>query len=141
MACKKIINNIIFIVIIVLFSAGRFAEADSESARTHFPYAVITPDTIDIGHVVTGAVISGSIRITNEGAYDLVIAKARSSCGLMIQTWPAAPVKPGDSVVINFRFDHSRPGPVNRLITIHTNAWQKNLVVPVRGEVVPAGGG
>jgi len=112
------------------------SELPDESIRARFPYAVLHSDSIDFGTVERGAVISGRLQVTNEGAYDLLIVKVRSSCGLLIQTWPSAPVRPGEKAVINFRYDSSIPGPFERLITIHTNAWQKNLVVSVKGEVV-----
>lgn len=110
---------------------------DDEIARQTYPYVVVEPVRFDFGQIPTGQPITGKIELSNEGAYDLVIAKARSSCGLMIQTWPSAPVAPGDKVTISFRFDTNRTGPFDRLITIHTNAWQKNLIIEVRGEVMP----
>lgn len=121
----------------VLPAYGFFA--GDEDPRTRYPYVVVEPEGFEFGRVTTGQPIAGKIELSNEGAYDLLIAKARSSCGLMIQTWPSAPVKPGGKVVISFRFDSNRTGPFKRLITIHTNAWQKNLVLEVKGEVMPEG--
>lgn len=130
----------VFTVFAVVFLGGQIqpvqSELPDEVVRAGFPYAVLNSDSIDFGTVERGAVISGRLQITNEGAYDLLIVKVRSSCGLLIQTWPSAPVKPGEMAVINFRYDSNIPGPFERLITLHTNAWQKNLVVKVKGEVV-----
>lgn len=103
----------------------------------HFPYAVLEKSEVDFGKVTGGTSVSGNIRITNEGAVDLLVAKVRGSCGLMIASWPGEPVRQGEQLQINFRYDSGRLGPFERFITIHTNAWQKDLVVRVCGEVVP----
>jgi hypothetical protein len=106
-------------------------------ARVDFPYAVLEKSEIDFGKVTGGSPVSGHIRITNEGAVDLLVAKVRGSCGLMIASWPGEPLGQGEQLQISFRYDGNRLGPFERFITIHTNAWQKDLVVKVSGEVVP----
>jgi hypothetical protein len=125
----------------LLFTIG-FVSARSDGItpdeiKKWYPYAVVDMKEIDFGQVESGKPVTAKVSISNEGSYDLLIAKARSSCGLMIQTWPSAPVKPGDSVLLNFRFDSNRLGPFARLITIHTNAWNKDLTIEVKGEIVP----
>jgi hypothetical protein len=103
----------------------------------HYPYAVLEAAEYNFGRVTAGSVLAGIIVISNEGAADLLVAKVRSSCGLMIPSWPTQPTPRGENIRISFRYDSSRTGPFERLITIHTNAWQKDLVVKVRGEVIP----
>ncbi len=130
--------------IVLLLTAGHFFDAratglTTEEAKKRYPYATVDVHGIDFERLASGQSITGKVHITNEGSYDLLIAKARSSCGLMIQTWPSAPVKPGDTVQLNFRFDSSRIGPFHRVITIHTNGWHKDLTIDVTGEVVSAG--
>jgi hypothetical protein len=112
---------------------------DVDEARERYPYAVLSQNDITFDRMMQGSVLSGSIVIKNEGGSDLVIAQVRSSCGLMIQSWPASPVQPGKEVSIHFRYDSQRIGAFERFVTIHTNAWQKDIVVKIRGEVVPQG--
>lgn len=112
--------------------------ADPPEARSQFPYALLSADSIDMRTLQPGSQAQGSLTITNAGRYDLVISRVRSSCGLLITTWPAQPLKPGEQGTISFRYDTTRPGPFDRNIVIHTNAWQKNIVVPVKGQVMPA---
>ena len=131
-----------FSLIIWLFASlllMAMSEPTIYEIKETFPYASVHPLTFDFGQAEAGNPITGRIEITNEGSYDLLISKVRSSCGLMIQTWPTDPVGPGERVAMTFRYDSNRPGPFKRLITIHTNAWQKNIIVDVRGEVVPVG--
>lgn len=125
----------LFVALLLMAMTG---PADEQIKENH-PFAVVHPLSFDFGQTEVGQPITGRIEITNQGAYDLLITKARSSCGLLIQTWPTDPVSPGEQVVMTFRYVSSSPGPFERLITIHTNAWQKNIIVGVRGEVVPVG--
>lgn len=112
-------------------------DATETNPREHYPYAVSDGTEQDFGKVHAGTRINGTISITNEGSEDLLVARVRSSCGLMIPTWPDMPTPPGETLLITYRYDSDRIGPFERLITIHTNAWQKDLVVRVRGEIIP----
>lgn len=112
--------------------------ADPPEARSQFPYALLSADSIDMGYLHPGGQTQGTLTITNAGRYDLVISRVRSSCGLLITTWPSQPLKPGEQGTISFRYDTARPGTFKRNIVIHTNAWQKNIIVPIKGEVLPA---
>ena len=111
--------------------------ADDSDIRKNYPVAVLSADTIDMGTVQAGERFTGQIAITNEGKHNLLIVRVRSSCGLMIPNWPTDPIKQGEEVTINFRYNTNRPGPFNRNIIIHTNGYRKTLVVPVYGEVLP----
>lgn len=112
--------------------------AEPPEARNNFPYAVLSADSIHLGRLLPGSQGQGSLSITNGGRHDLIISRVRSSCGLLITTWPTEPLKPGERGSITFRYDTARPGPFERNIVVHTNAWQKNLLVPVTGEVISA---
>ncbi len=114
------------------------AAADPPEARSQFPYALLSADSLDMGYLQPGSQAQGTLTITNAGRYDLVISRVRSSCGLLITTWPAQPLKPGEQGTISFRYDTTRPGSFTRNIVIHTNAWQKNIIIPIKGEVLPA---
>ena len=129
---------LIFFMQSCLFFAAMPATAghDQEIKKRH-PYVVLETDTIDIGVVKTGSQVRPSVKLVNAGAHDLLIAKVRSSCGLMIPTWPVDPVSQGGEAVIQLRYDTSRPGPFVRHVMIHTNAWQKTLIITIMGEVSP----
>lgn len=122
----------------ILSTAGTAFTAAPPEVRNSYPYALLSADSLDLGRLQAGGHGQGSVTITNGGRYDLVISRVRSSCGLLITTWPSQPLKTGEQGTITFRYDTARPGPFVRNIVIHTNAWQKNLVIPVKGEVLPA---
>ncbi len=112
-------------------------EPDEEEIKSGYPYASLSEEVIDMGVMAAGSNGDGYINLSNLGKPDLLIARVRSSCGLMIPTWPETAINQGDTVRIRFRYNTSRLGKFERKITIHTNAWQKNLIVTVKGEVIP----
>lgn len=127
-----------FLLISMLAAHALAASDDNESLKTQYPWAVIRSDTIQLGAVTAGTRIRSHLVLRNEGWYDLIIAGVRGSCGLMIPNWPAEPVHTNEEAIINFTFNASRLGPFERKITLHTNAYQKTIVVTVLGEVLPA---
>lgn len=133
--------NAIFIFILMtglpFFSAERPQE-DQSFWRYSQPYIVIDEEVKDMGILEQGERGNGEIRLRNEGVREFLIGSVRSACGLMIPAWPSEPVTPGEEVILRFRYDTSRLGPFERKVIIHTNAFQKTVVVTVKGEVVPA---
>ncbi len=122
---------------VLFFSFVLILMADDSVITENYPYAVLSADTIDMGTVQAGERFTGRITITNEGKPDLLIARVRSSCGLMIPNWPTEPIRQGEDATINFRYNTNRPGPFTRNIIIHTNGYRKTLVVAVYGEIIP----
>ncbi len=127
-----------YLVLLLFLFTGKPAVngQNNESIRDILPYAVIDKGEIDLGKIEQGSRSTGEIRIRNEGAKEFLIARVRSSCGLMIPTWPDRATGPGEEVVVSFRYDTSRPGPFERKVVIHTNSYQRTLVVTVKGEVI-----
>jgi hypothetical protein len=129
-------KSLTIFLILVLSLQWKGYSADPPEARHNFPFAIVSVDSINMGSLNAGSSGQGSFTITNAGSYELLVSRVRSSCGLLVTTWPTQPLKPGEQGTITFRYDTSRPGPFERNIVVHTNAWQKNIVIPVKGEVL-----
>lgn len=123
---------------VILLSRVLANGAPPPEALSNHAFAVLSVDSLDMGSLPTGTPVQGTFTLTNAGNRDMVVARVRSSCGLLITSWPTEPLKPGEQISISFRYDTSRLGPFHRNIVIHTNAWQGTLIIPVKGEVVPA---
>ena len=132
-------TGIILIILLTFIIPGTTLaqEANEEEIKSGYPYASLSEEEIDMGVMKAGSNGDGTITLTNLGEPDLLIARIRSSCGLMIPTWPETAISRGDTVSVRFRYNTSRLGSFERKITIHTNGWQKNLIVTVKGEVIP----
>jgi hypothetical protein len=133
--------RIFTICLFVISSLAVIAEENPEKTqlRLNFPFAELSASEVDLGIIARGSHAQGSVTIQNTGVHPLMIATVRSSCGIMASSWPRQPVEPGAKVSISFRYDARAVGPFERIITIHTNAWQKDLRLKVKGQVVEPG--
>ena len=65
----------------------------------------------------------------------MIISNARGSCGCTVPTWPKEPIKPGTEGVIKVKYDTNRPGPINKSVTITSNAKTPTKVLRIKGNV------
>ena len=97
-------------------------------------------ETINYGEVEKGK--DDGIRVfefTNTGDAPLIIKNAKSSCGCTVPEWPKEPIAPGAKGTIRVKYDTNRPGPINKSVTITSNAINEpNKVIRIKGEVGPA---
>ncbi len=119
-----------------LFSAMPGTDKD-KTIRSRYPFAELETAHVDMGEIKSGSRATGEVRLTNRGREDLLIGRVRSSCGLLIATWPTSPIGYGEEVTIRFSYDTRRLGHFERKLMIHTNAHQKTLLVTITGEVLP----
>ncbi|MFW5706974.1 MAG: DUF1573 domain-containing protein [Bacteroidota bacterium] len=75
------------------------------------------------------------IQVENNSGRSLRIANVRGSCGLSVPSWPRKILEPGERGTIQVRYDSSRPGLINRHLTIHANTTSSVTVLPVTGYV------
>lgn len=95
-------------------------------------------ETLDInyGTIEKGSDPMREFHFTNTGNAPLIISNAQGSCGCLVPTWPREPIMPGQSGVINARYDTQRVGPFTKYITLTTNVTgQETVRLTVHGEV------
>jgi len=77
-------------------------------------------------------------RFTNTGNEPLILQKPKSSCGCTVPTWPKEPILPGDSEVIKVTYKTTKVGPINKTVTVTSNAKTNGTVVlRIKGTVLP----
>ena len=105
-----------------------------------FDGSSLTPEnqqaTIEMGEVRQGAVCQRTIQVKNASEVPLWITNVRGSCGLSVPTWPRAQLQPGSTGVITVRYDSSRPGEINRNLTIVANTENASTVFKVTGMII-----
>jgi len=95
---------------------------------------------IESNHVEIGTLLNNKGRfvydltIYNRGDSPLIISRARTSDGGSMANYDRNPIAPGDSGIVQFIYDTKRIGPINRSMTIESNAGRK--VVRFKGVVV-----
>lgn len=78
-----------------------------------------------------------NFKFVNTGTAPLIISNAKTSCGCDVPSWKNDPVAPGDTLIVNYKYDSNRLGPINKSMTIFTNAIDNpTIVVKVKGLIL-----
>lgn len=94
-------------------------------------------ETIDYGKVERGSNGVRTFEFTNTGAIPLVISDVKSSCGCTIPKKPEEPIAPGETGIIEVKYDTNRAvGPFRKAITVTSNAETPTKVLKIKGELV-----
>jgi len=112
--------------------------AQTEAIQVENPNApeiVFETEVINYGNIEKGADGVREFKFTNTGKSPLIISNARGSCGCTVPTWPKEPIKPGESSVIKVKYDTNRPGPINKSVTITSNAKTPTKVLRIKGNI------
>lgn len=72
----------------------------------------------------------------NTGNEPLILSNVRSSCGCTVPEWPRNPIMPGQSSNIKVIYDTNIIGPINRQVTIMSNATNSPTVLRISGNVI-----
>lgn len=73
---------------------------------------------------------------TNTGKEPLILSNVRSSCGCTVPEWPRQPILPGQSNVINVKYDTKRMGAINKSVHVYSNAKVSPITLKIKGKVV-----
>lgn len=82
----------------------------------------------DFGNIKQGDPAEYEFVFKNIGDEPLVITNARSSCGCTVPHWTNEPVPPNGRGVIKVKYDSQRVGPINKTITVTSNAVNQPTV-------------
>lgn len=93
-------------------------------------------EVIDYGKIEKGADGLRVFEFTNIGTAPLVIENVYSSCGCTVPTWTKKAIQPGESGKIEVKYDTNRIGPMNKTITIYSNAEENPKALRIKGKVL-----
>ncbi|MCF8449564.1 MAG: DUF1573 domain-containing protein [Taibaiella sp.] len=97
-----------------------------------------TEETHDFGEIPEGPIAEYDFEFKNVGKEPIIINEAHGSCGCTVPKWPQEPILPGKKGVIHVAYtSQGRPGPINKDVTINSNAQQSTMVLHIRGNVKP----
>ncbi|HNL37739.1 MAG TPA: DUF1573 domain-containing protein [Saprospiraceae bacterium] len=137
---KQLLSILAFVV------AGSFA---LNAQTTTGPVMTFQQTTIDYGTIEKGSEPLRKFSFTNTGNEPLIIKSAKGSCGCTVPTYPKEPIMPGETNVIEVRYDTQRVGMFTKTVTLTTNETSDTHTLTIKGEVkapatqesVPAGNG
>lgn len=73
---------------------------------------------------------------TNNGKEPLILSSVKSSCGCTVPSWPREPILPGKKESIKVKYDSNRVGPINKTITVMSNAKNSPVVLKITGNII-----
>ncbi len=115
------------------------AKQQIEEAKDKLPVMTFENDTFEFGTVNEGDVVEATFKFKNTGNGDLIITKAKASCGCTVPEWPRNKrIKPGEEDVITAKFNtlHKRNNQ-SKTITLTTNTAKGKEYVKLKGFVTP----
>ena len=100
---------------------------------------VFETETIDYGTIEHNAEGTRQFVFTNNGNKPLVISNTQGSCGCTVPTTPKEPIAPGAKGEIKVVYNTKNAGPINKSVTISSNAVNDPVkVVQIKGSVAAA---
>ena len=130
----------------VLLSLGLGLAVLSASAQTPArpvggsgPMIAIDKESHDYGTIGQGANGTCEFIVTNTGDAPLIITQCQGSCGCTVPKCDNTPIKPGEKSTITVKYDTNRVGPINKSVTITSNAGNApSKIVTIKGVVEAA---
>ena len=132
---KKLVLTLAFFTLGVM----TFNEAKAQITATEIvngPQITFDKEVHDYGTIEQGGDGSCVFTFTNTGTEPLTITTAKGSCGCTVPEWPREPIAPGKTGTIKVKYDSKRVGPINKSVTINSNAVNEpTKVIRIKGNV------
>jgi hypothetical protein len=133
-------QKVIFSFIIFILAAFTMQAQDVQPAQVpvdpNAPEISFDKTVHDYGTVMQGSDATCEFKFTNTGKEPLILQKPVSSCGCTVPTWPQEPVLPGKSDVIKVTYSTHNVGPINKTVTVNSNAKTARVVLSIKGTVM-----
>ena len=140
---KKVLLSLVLLAAATVgFNNNSIAQEATSNPVVSGPELSVDKDVHDYGTIENGANGVCVFTVTNTGNAPLIISSCKGSCGCTVPTWPKEPIAPGATAEISVKYDTKRTGPINKSVTITSNAVESpRKVVRIKGEVKtkPAG--
>ena len=117
---------------------GAFAFASAQTPVASGPSILVDKEVHDYGDIPFSGDGTCEFKVTNSGTEPLILSKCKGSCGCTGTKFAPNTIIPGESSVITVKYDTKRPGPINKSVTINSNATNEPVkVVRIKGNVGP----
>lgn len=131
-------KKLLFSFVLLVFISFTASAQDVAKPSVNQNSAEITFDKTvhDYGTVYQDGNGTCEFKFTNTGKEPLILSKPLSSCGCTVPTWPQEPILPGKSDVIKVTYNTKSIGPINKTVTVNSNAKTSRVVLQIKGNVV-----
>lgn len=139
---KKLVLSILLIfgVVFGVIAQNNKLKGNTQVNKPVGTQAEITFEKLehDYGDVSKGGNGETSFTYKNTGKAPLVLSNIRSSCGCAVPFWSREPLMPGQSANIKVKYNTANVGPINKSITVESNAITNRIVLKIKGKVIVA---
>lgn len=119
-------RHLYFLLLTVAVTLGFTAHAQQVQTG---PKISFTKQIHDYGTLRYGANGQCTFEFTNTGNAPLIISDAKGSCNCTVPEWPKEPIPPGGKGKIIVKYDTKKSGPINKSVTITSNATNEAVVM------------
>lgn len=128
-------------ILLAVMGATMLFTASAQEAKEVGGGAILSIDKEihDYGTIQQHANGTCEFTVTNTGDAPLIITNCKGSCGCTVPKCEKAPIQPGASSTITVKYDTKRIGPINKSVTITSNATNApSKIVRIKGTVEAA---
>lgn len=119
----------------IILSLG-FIAFTSAQEIPNGPSISLDKTTHDYGVITQGSNGACVFTVTNTGTEPLIISRCKGSCGCTVPKCDKDPIMPGATSDISVKYDTKRIGPINKSVTITSNASNEpTKVIRIKGKV------
>ena len=147
---KKTISMLVVAILIANFSAisqttpkGKPAakapvKEEVQQPKVNGPGIEFNKTVHDYGTIYQDGNGECEFEFKNVGSEPLVLSNVTSSCGCTVPSWPREPILPGKTAVIKVKYNTGRVGPINKTVSVLSNAVDNpNVTLRIQGQVKP----
>lgn len=134
---KKVLFSVaatLFVSLAVM--AQNVSVSNAPAANPNAPVITFEKTTHDYGTLYKGGDGTCEFKFTNTGVEPLILSNCTSSCGCTVPDWPREPILKGKSAVVKVKYDTNRLGPINKTVTVTSNANNSPVQLRIVGNIV-----
>jgi hypothetical protein len=92
----------------------------------------------DFGTIREGQKVNFTYKFKNNGTAPLIVQNVQPSCGCTAPDWTKEPIPVGGTGFVKVEFDSSgKPGMQNKMVTVTSNTWPKQMKLNFKAMVTP----
>ncbi|WP_343637365.1 DUF1573 domain-containing protein [Fluviicola sp.] len=130
--------NTLLLILSFVFTLG-VKQASAQPQVLTGPQIQFEKESHDYGTIENGANGDCVFVFKNTGNAPLILENVKGSCSCTVPQWPTEPIQPGATGEIKVHYNTATAGPINKSVTITSNAVNESVkVVRIKGNVLTA---